>query len=263
MGLSSPRKRPLLAALFAALLLLAPTGVGAQETEHAAPQEHAQEAGVQEGVAQEHGDEAAAEEHGDETAGQEHAEEDAHAAEGDHGEEGGHGPSWTEYGFKWINFAMLLGLLYWLLVIPPAFVVENFEFPGLRVVFVERGKAILEARRLAQEQTETAARYETESAERLARVQEEAAALLEQARVAAVAERERIEASAVDQAAQIRDGAARDLNAEVARSRRNLQLHVADLTVGMARRLVKDNLTGDDQDRLVREYLDRLGGTVA
>ncbi|NKB86926.1 MAG: hypothetical protein GKS06_01725 [Acidobacteria bacterium] len=195
-----------------------------------------------------------------------HAEADDHAAAGeDHGEEEHHVavPTPREYVYKWINFVLLAALLYWLLVVPPAFVVENFEFAGLKVIISERSKAIVAARDLAKEQTAQAEREIEESAARLAKVEEEASALVAQARTNADQDKVRIIEDADAQAQVIRAGASRDMRSEVARAERDLQSHVAHLAVGIATDLVKKNFSGADQDRLVRQYLDRLGESVS
>ena len=100
-------------------------------------------------------------------------------------------------------------------------------------------------------------------AARLEKIEEEAAALVTEARAASEGDRERIVDEATAQAETIRAGASRDLNAEVNRAQRDLQTHVAHLAVGIATKLVKDNLGSDDQNRLVRDYLDQLGESVS
>lgn len=201
-----------------------------------------------------------------ETEAEHAAQEPEHVGEEEHGEEGDHGtahpPSTTDYIFKWINFVMLLGLLWWLLVVPPAFVVENFDFPGLKVVLATRADDIVESRDLARQQLSEAETRIEESEARLARVEQEAAALVVEAQEDAGAERQRLVTEAEAEAARIRDLADRDMGAEVARARRDLRRHVADLSISIASDLVKDNFSGQDQERLVREYLDRLGQTV-
>jgi len=170
---------------------------------------------------------------------------------------------WWDLPARLTNFALLLGLLYWLLVLPPPFVVQNFDFPGLKVILADRSRGIVTARKLAADQTQSAARIDADSAQRLSQLQQETAALVQEARAAATRERQRLEADAVDEAQRIRDGAAQDLKAEIGRARRSLQLQVADLVVGVARRLVEDNVTEEDQARLVHQYLERLGGTAS
>jgi F-type H+-transporting ATPase subunit b len=209
-----------------------------------------------------------AQEHDEPAQEQEHAaaEADGHAAAADeHAEEEHHVavPTPRQYVYKWINFFLLAGLLYWLLVTPPAFVQENFEFAGLNVILSERNKAIVAASALAKQQTAQAAEGLEASAGRLERVEEEAAQLVAQAREDAERDKARLIDEAASQAEAIRAGASRDMNSEVARAQRDLQSHIAHLAVGIATDLVKKNFSGDDQDRLVRQYLDRLGESVS
>lgn len=190
---------------------------------------------------------------------QEHAgEEVEHGAEAEH-----HGPTWGEYAMRWINFVMLAALLWWLLVVPPAFVVDNFEFPGLKVVLGERAGGIVAARELAREQRQEAERRLAESQERLDRVEQEARELVAEAEGDAERERQRLEREAEEQADRIRQTADRDLRSETLQARRQLRAHAANLAVEMAADLVRDNLTEEDQRRLVREYLEDLGERVA
>lgn len=199
-----------------------------------------------------------AQEHG------EPAQEGDHAATEDHGDETHVAvPSTTEYIYKWINFGLLACLLYWLLVVPPAFVKENFEFEGLKIILSERNQAIIAARELAKQQTIEATEGLAGSAVRLERVEEEAAGLVAQAREGA----ERDKAKMIDEAGTlaefIRSAASRDMKSEVTRAERDLQSHIAHLAIGIATDLVKKNFSGADQERLVRDYIDRLGDSVS
>ena len=186
---------------------------------------------------------------------QEHGEEDTTAEHA--------GPPWPEYAMKWTNFVLLLILLYWVLVVAPPFVRENFEFDGLREVLGTRFQQLVEARDLAQQQQETAQSRLAESADRLARVEQEAAALLTEARESAVRDKDRLIAEVSADAEIIRASTNRDLDTQIVRSRRALQAHIADLAVSTAKRMLQDNFSADDQRRLVREHLDSLGETVS
>ena len=246
----------------AALVLIAVPASAAQEhgeqaaavQEHEAPaqEEHAEQAGH---ATDEH---AAADEH---AATDEHATEE-HGAAAEHGGEH-EGPSWAEYAYKWVNFALLLGLLYWLLVVPPAFVRENFEFEGLRPLLARRSQAIVEARRLAAEQRADAVRRDETSARRLADVNSEAQALVHTARDDGERERQRLAVEADAEAARIRQLAHRDMQSEVNRAARDLRAHTADVTVAMATDILRRSLSPEDQQRLIREYLQRLGTNLA
>ena len=206
-----------------------------------------------------------AQEHGEPAAQGDHAA----AATAEPGAEHGAGethvavPTTAQYVYKWINFVMLAGILYWLLVVPPAFVKENFEFEGLQVILRERNRSIIAARDLARQQSAQASEGLAASAARLDRVEEEAAGLVEQAREAAEHDKAKMIEEASGLADAIRAGASRDMKSEVARAERDLQSHIAHLAVGIATDLVKKNFSGADQDRLVRDYLDRLGESVS
>lgn len=189
--------------------------------------------------------------------------EDENAAADDHGETHVAVPTTAQYIYKWINFFMLAGILYWLLVVPPAFVKENFEFAGLQIILAARNKAIVDSRDLAKEQSVQATDGLATSAARLDRVEEEAAGLVAQAREAAEHDKVKIVEEASVQAEAIRSGASRDMKSEVTRAERELQSHIAHLAVGIATDLVKKNFSGADQDRLVRDYLDQLGESVS
>ena len=199
-----------------------------------------------------------AQEHG------EPAQEGDHAASEDHSDETHVAvPSTAEYIYKWINFGLLAALLYWLLVVPPAFVKENFEFEGLKTILSERNQAIIAARDLAKQQTIEATERLAASAIRLERVEEEAAGLVTQAREGA----EHDKAKTIDEAGAlaelIRSAASRDMKSEVTRAQRDLQSHIAHLAVGIATDLVKKTFSGLDQERLVREHIDHLGDSVS
>jgi len=133
----------------------------------------------------------------------------------------------------------------------------------LQTILSERSQAIVSSRDLAKEQQVQATAGLEASAQRLASIEQEAAGLVAKAREDAEHDKERMIAEATAQAAAIREGASRDMNSEVARAERDLQAHVGNLVVGIATDLVKKNFSGADQDRLVRDYLDRLGESVS
>ena len=193
------------------------------------------------------------------------AHQEGDHAQGEHQavEDEGHGPTWGEMIARWINLSMLLAILWWLLVMPPQFIIETFDFPGLRVVLAERRAAIVAARGLAAQQEVEAQQQQIDSQARLAGVEEEAVALLESAREDAEREQARLAELAAAEAQRVRESATRDLRSETQRARRDLQIYVADLSVKIARSLLEEHLSDADQDRLVREYVDQLAGSVA
>jgi len=252
MAASQPSRRIVLLAVAALLLAGAPALVAhavaapaalermvGQEPEHAAPQEPGEPAVGQEpeGEAQVH----------------ERFEEEEHGAP----------KEWWYWPAKWTNFLALVALLYWMLVIPPPAIQEIFSFPGLKVVFIERGKAIIAARDLAAEQQQEAAALLSDSQQRLERIEEEVTALVADARSDAERERERAAVDGKAQATKIAEVAQREIAHQRVTAQRQLRGFVADLAVNMAEQSLTKHLTSDDQDRLIREYLARLGQSMA
>jgi len=196
---------------------------------------------------------------------QEPGQEEEHA-EAEHGEEQEHvaeAKPWWHWPSKWINFIALVGLLYWMLVIPPPAIQDIFSFPGLRVIFVERAKGIIAARDLAGEQKKEAAQLLSESEQRLTKIEEEVAALVSEARSDAEREQARAREDGKAQAAKVAEVAQREIKHQRVAAHRQLRGFVADLAVNMAEKSLTEHLTADDQDRLIREYLSRLGQSMA
>lgn len=238
------------AAVFVGLLLVvafaAPAAFAVQHEEPAAEQHEA----------------TASEQHEEGGAQASHEGEGELAAEGEHGTAESHGMPWSEVIARWINFILLAGLMYWMIVIPPAFIRDTFSFDGLKVIMVNRSEAILAARALAEKQEKEAGQILTASADRLAKIEGEVSSLLEQARSDGEREQQVADENGRAQAEKIRELARREMGAEATSAQRKLREHVAQLAVGMAEKLLKENLGREDQQRLVEDYISRLGERV-
>ena len=185
---------------------------------------------------------------------------DAHAEEGEHEADA---KPWFYWPAKWFNFIALCGLMYWVLVVTPPVIGDLFSFPGLRVVLTDRAAGIIAARDLAVRQSEEAGRLLSESEERLSRIEEEVAALVSDAHRDAASEKERALEDGKLQAEKIIEVAGREVDNERVGANRHLRVFVADLAVSMAARNLTEHLTPDDRDRLIRDYLSRLGKSMA
>lgn len=179
-----------------------------------------------------------------------------------HGDEAEAKP-WFYWPAKWFNFIALCGLLYWMLVVPPAAIQDIFSYPGLRVIFVERAAGIIAARDLAKQQSEEALRVLSESEQRLSKIEDEVAALATDAGRDAEREKGRALEEGKLQAEKLLEVAGREVDNERVGATRQLRAFVADLAVNMAARNLAEHLTPDDRDRLIRDYLSRLGKSMA
>jgi len=248
------------AALFIGLLLIValavPNVFAADQHEEPAAEQH-EEPAVEQHEA------TTSEQHDGEGTQASHEGEGEHAEEGEHGAAAAsHGMPWSEVIFRWINFVLLSALMYWMIVIPPPFIQDIFSFPGLRVVMANRSEAIVSAKALAKKQQQEAEQILTVSAERLAKIEGEVDGLLAQARADGKREQQTADENGRAQADKIRELAKRELGTETSSAQRKLREHVAQLAVGMAEKLIRENLGREDQQRLVDDYISRLGERV-
>ena len=183
-----------------------------------------------------------------------------------HAEEEAHGPEakpWFHWPAKWFNFVALCGPLYWVLVVPPGVIRDIFSFPGLKVILADRAASILVARDLAVQQSEEATRVLSGSEQRLSKIDEEVATLVEEAHRDAEREKGRASEDGKRQAERIIEVTEREVNNERVGANRELRTFVADLAVNMAATNLADQLTPDDHNELIRDYLSRLGKSMA
>ncbi len=160
-----------------------------------------------------------------------------------------HGTNWPLLGLQVLTTAVLVLILL------------RFTRRPIRDFLLQRSHRIrrqIEAAesRLGEAETEIEqlrqrlAHFEDEKQEIIARSGEQAEAERAQAleRVRGTAER-------------IREETRRVADQEIERARQELQSEAAELAVSLARDLLREQLTPDDDRRLLREYVDRLGGT--
>ena len=188
--------------------------------------------------------------------------------EGDaqHAEEEAHGPDakpWFYWPAKWFNFVALCGLLYWVLVVPPGVIRDIFSFSGLKVILSERAASIFAARDLAAQQSEDATQVLSASEQRLSKIDEEVATLVEEAHRDAERAKVRALGDGKQQAERIIEVAEREVSNERVGAKRELRTFVAELAVNMAATNLADHLTPDDHNELIRDYLSRLGRSMA
>jgi len=112
----------------------------------------------------------------------------------------------------------------------------------------------LEARKAEAEQ------FYKEYEAKLSGIDEEAKRIVEGAVAQAEAEKERIIADAHRAAGDIKRQAEMAVQHELAVAKQRLRADVADQAATMAEELIRKNLQPADQDKLVAEYLDKVGG---
>lgn len=138
-------------------------------------------------------------------------------------------------------------------------VLTKFAFPALKKGLKAREDKIredLEAASRAREEAETeSAQYRSAIGD----ARSEANTILEEARADAERVRRDVVARAESEAAEIRERAQEDIRLAQERAMADLRAQVADLSIGLAEKVVERNLDRDTQRALIDSYIDSVG----
>jgi F-type H+-transporting ATPase subunit b len=171
------------------------------------------------------------------------------AAAGAHAEEqGGNATERANEIFKWINFAIVAGLLAWVfLKLTPAFFRKNAEFIGSAITKATAAKAEAD-RRLH------------EAEDKLARLQQEVAQLRATAQQEGAAEGERIRRLTKSDAEKLGLAAKAEIEAAERAARLELKSIAANLAVDGAESILARQLTPQTQEALMAAFVNSLEG---
>lgn len=163
---------------------------------------------------------------------------------------GGGGIPWGEIVKQAVNFSILVGALVFLLRKPVAnFLRERSEM--LRKSIDDAAKARAEAARKLSAIEERTAHLSAEIAQMNAKMDAEARLEAQALHEATSAEIERIRTHAEFAAEQ-----------EVKKARQELQVEASELAARAAEELVRKALSPEDQERLVRENIEKIEGVL-
>src|SRR5438270_13041768 len=159
---------------------------------------------------------------------------------------------WYNYpGFevwKFINLFIFIGALILILRRP------------IGQTMQARREAIRKELMRAQEERNAALAKLEEVNAPLARLDDEVAALRAQTEQEATAERERIARTTEEEARKLREQAQREIESAGKAARLELRRYAAEQSVEMAEQLIKRDLRPTDDDRLLHDYIEELGG---
>lgn len=169
------------------------------------------------------------------------------------GGEGGHGggsiptAKWLDLLWRTTNFIGLVIILVWALKKPFAHGLQG------------RRQAIIDKFADLEAQKGEAERVYREYEARLTKIDAEVEAIVSAAVKQGEAEKERILAEAERAAGDLRRQAEMAIQHELAEARLRLRSEVAEQAVRLAEELIKRNLQDADQNRMVEDYLDKVG----
>jgi F-type H+-transporting ATPase subunit b len=155
------------------------------------------------------------------------------------------------------------GLFLWTIAtfLVLAFLLRKFAWGPLLKALEERQKTIaaaVEHARLAREQLEQA---QANAAEAMAQARREAEAFLVQARNDANQFRQELRDKAAAEADSITKNAERQIQRETAKAVEAIRREAVDLSVAMASKLIRRQVSPQDQETLLQESLKEIGRT--
>lgn len=163
------------------------------------------------------------------------------------GEEGGHdGKKLFEFVWKTINFVVLAGLLYWMLA------------SKIKEFFVGRRQGIKDSmENAAQQKAEAEVKYK-EYSEKIEKASAEIDGIFEMIKAQGVAEKQKIIEEAEKVAKKIKEDSQMRTAQEIKKASDQLRTEAVILSVQMAEEIIKKNIAEQDNEAIVREYMEKV-----
>jgi F-type H+-transporting ATPase subunit b len=163
----------------------------------------------------------------------------------------------AEPGIVNLNITILIQVINFLILIA---LLSRFLFTPLKKFLADRAEGIEKALAEARLARESASKAQEEHRAQILAAQRETAALREQAQRDVEVERQRLLKASRDEAQRMVAEAKAAIEVETKRARAALREEVVALSLAAAERLLDRSITGDDQKRLVEQYVRDLGG---
>ena len=154
--------------------------------------------------------------------------------------------SLIDFGYRMLNFAILAGFLWW----ASAKKIKEF-FAGRRSDI----KASLDQALAAKEDAENKFK---EYAAKLEKATEEIDGIAEMIKVQGLAEKDKLIEEAKKAAVKIEEDTKARMEQEFSTARNQLRAEAAQLSVQMAEELLRRNITMQDHEHMVKDYMDKV-----
>ena len=163
------------------------------------------------------------------------------------GGEGSHeGSKWFDFSWKTFNFIVLVGFLYWLL----AAKIKDF-FTGRR----QDIKDSLE--KTVQQKAEAESKFR-EYSEKIDKASAEIDGIFEMIKAQGVAEKQKIVEDAEKISRKMKEDALMRTQQELKKASDQLRAEAVQLSVQMAEEILKRNITTQDHEAMVKEYIEKV-----
>lgn len=161
--------------------------------------------------------------------------------------EGGHDASqWKGLAFKTFNAAIIIGALVWFLA------------PKIKSFFSGRRQEIKESLESAAMQKAEAEKQYREYSEKIDKASQEIDGIFEMIKAQGVVEKEKIVEDARKVAIKMKEDAQARIEQELSKASAQLRSEAVILSVQMAQEILKKNITTQDHEAMIREYVDKV-----
>lgn len=169
----------------------------------------------------------------------------AFASGGEGGGEG-HGSKWFDFAWKTFNAVILIGFLAWLLA------------PKIKSFFAGRRQEIKESLENATVQKAEAEKQYREYAEKIDKASQEIDGIFEMIKAQGVVEKQKIIEDATKVAQKMKEDAQARIEQELKKASGQLRSEAVVLSVQMAEEILKKNITAQDHEVMIKEYMDKV-----
>ncbi len=161
--------------------------------------------------------------------------------------EGGYSKSqWFDFAWKTLDFVLLVGFLYWMLA------------AKIKEFFVGRRQEIKESMEIAAVQKTEAEKKYREYSEKIDKASQEIDGIIEMIKAQGVAEKQKIVEDAGKVAQKMKEDAQSRIEQEFNKASHQLRSEAVQLSVAMAEEILKKNITAQDHEVMVKEYIDKV-----
>ncbi len=161
---------------------------------------------------------------------------------------GGHDSSgqWKSFAFKTLNAVLIIGFLAWMLA------------PKIKEFFSGRRQEIKESLETTAVQKAEAEKQYREYAEKIDKASLEIDGIFDMIKAQGVVEKQKIIEDAEKVAKKMKEDAQARLEQELKKASSQLRNEAVALSVQMAEEILKKNVTTQDHEGMVKEYMDKV-----
>jgi len=158
----------------------------------------------------------------------------------------GEGSLWKGFAFKTLNAVIIIGLLAWMLA------------PKIKDFFAGRRQEIKESLETTAVQKADAEKQYREYAEKIDKASLEIDGIFDMIKAQGVVEKQKIIEDANKVAQKMKEDAQARLEQELKKASGQLRSEAVALSVQMAEEILRKNITAQDHETMVKEYMDKV-----